>query len=177
VLAAVFDRYAGLIRIGIDEIAYKKRRRYLTVVVDHDTGRLVWAGLGRESATLEEFFDQPGPERCKRITLISDAARYVAKAVTVRLPHAIQCADPPHRSPMQNPAPHAQPAPIPTPPGPDRPTSPQPDAETRTTRRLPHQTPTQPHRPTPPAPAQRPQRNRGRGLSASGRHSPHQGSG
>lgn len=27
--------------------------RYLTVVVDHDSGRLVWAAPGREKATLE----------------------------------------------------------------------------------------------------------------------------
>jgi transposase len=92
-----FDRYAGLTRIGIDEIAYKKGRRYLTVVVDHDTGRLVWAGLGRESATLEEFFEQLGPERCAAITLVSaDAARYIAKAVAAHLPNAVQCADPFH---------------------------------------------------------------------------------
>lgn len=37
------DRFAGLARIGIDEISYKRGHRYLTVVVDHDTGRLVWA--------------------------------------------------------------------------------------------------------------------------------------
>src|SRR5512132_1645396 len=37
------DRLAGLRRIGIDEIAYKRGHRYLTVVVDHDSGRLVWA--------------------------------------------------------------------------------------------------------------------------------------
>jgi transposase len=29
--------------IGIDEISYKRGHRYLTVVVDHDAGRLVWA--------------------------------------------------------------------------------------------------------------------------------------
>jgi transposase len=92
-----FDRYAGLRRIGIDEIAYKKGHRYLTVVVDHDTGRLVWAGLGRESATLQEFFEQLGPARCAQITLVSaDAARFIARAVTANLPHAVQCADPFH---------------------------------------------------------------------------------
>ncbi len=34
-------------RIGIDEISYKRHHRYLTVVVDHDSGRLVWAAPGR----------------------------------------------------------------------------------------------------------------------------------
>ncbi len=38
------DRFAGLRRIGIDEISYKKGHRYLTVVVDHDARKLIWAG-------------------------------------------------------------------------------------------------------------------------------------
>ncbi len=41
------DRLAGLRRIGIDEISYKRGHKYLMVVVDHDTGRLVMvAGAG-----------------------------------------------------------------------------------------------------------------------------------
>ena len=43
---AKVDRLEGLVRIGIDEISYKRGYRYLTVVVDHDTGRLVWAAPG-----------------------------------------------------------------------------------------------------------------------------------
>ncbi len=43
---ATVDRFDGLRRIGIDEISYKRGHRYLTVVVDHDTGRLVWAAVG-----------------------------------------------------------------------------------------------------------------------------------
>jgi transposase len=39
---AAHDPFCGLRRIGIDEISYKRRHRYLTVVVDHDSGRLVW---------------------------------------------------------------------------------------------------------------------------------------
>ena len=38
--AAGIDAFAGLQRIGIDEISYKRRHKYLTVVVDHDSGRL-----------------------------------------------------------------------------------------------------------------------------------------
>jgi transposase len=57
------DRLAGLRRIGIDEISYRKGQRYLLVVTDHDTGRLVWAGKDRTAATLRQFFDDlaPGP--------------------------------------------------------------------------------------------------------------------
>ena len=37
-------------RIGIDELSYKKGHRYITCVVDHDTGRLVWAKAGHDRA-------------------------------------------------------------------------------------------------------------------------------
>jgi transposase len=47
-------------RIGIDEISYKKGHRYLTVVVDHDTRRLIWAAPGRAKATQNLFFDALG---------------------------------------------------------------------------------------------------------------------
>ena len=43
-IEATVDRLEGLRRIGIDEISYKRGHRYLIVVVDHDTGRLAWAG-------------------------------------------------------------------------------------------------------------------------------------
>ncbi len=49
---AAVDRLAGLRRIGIDEISYKRGHRYLIVVVDHDTGRLVWAGPGSSGRDL-----------------------------------------------------------------------------------------------------------------------------
>jgi transposase len=93
----VHDRFAGLRRIGIDEISYKKGHRYLTVVVDHDRARLVWAAAGRDKATLGRFFDTLGAERCALITHVSaDAADWIADVVTQRCPNAIRCADPFH---------------------------------------------------------------------------------
>src|SRR5262249_20775534 len=61
------DRLAGLRRIGIDEISWRRGQRYLTVVVDHGSGRLVWAAPGRDEATLERFFEQLAEERCQQI--------------------------------------------------------------------------------------------------------------
>jgi transposase len=91
------DRYAGLSRIGIDEISYKRGHRYLTVVVDHDSGRLVWAAPGRDKATLARFFDALGEERCKLITHVSaDGADWIETVVTARCPNAVRCADPFH---------------------------------------------------------------------------------
>ena len=60
------DPFDGLARIGIDEISYKRGQRYLTVVVDHDSGRLVWAAKGHDKATLNGFFDMLGESRCAR---------------------------------------------------------------------------------------------------------------
>jgi len=91
------DRLEGLRRIGIDEISYKKGHRYLTIVVDHDTGRLVWADVGRDTATVDRFFELLGPRRCALITHVSaDAAEWIARSVEANCPQAVRCADPFH---------------------------------------------------------------------------------
>ena len=91
------DLLAGLKRIGIDEISHRVGQRYLTVVVDHDTGRLVWAAAGRDRKTVEAFLDALGEERCKQIKLVScDMAAWIAGPIAERLPHAARCVDPFH---------------------------------------------------------------------------------
>jgi transposase len=91
------DRFAGLRRIGIDEISYKRGHKYLIVVVDHDTGRLVWAAPGRDRATLARFFDALGAERCQAITHVSaDGADWISDVVAERCTNAVRCADPFH---------------------------------------------------------------------------------
>ena len=95
-----FDPFAGLRRIGIDEISYKRNHKYLTVVVDHDTGRLVWASPGRDRATVHRFFDAldaSEPGRSGLITHVSaDGAGWIAEVVATRCPAAVRCADPFH---------------------------------------------------------------------------------
>ena len=94
---ALGDRLDGVTRIGLDEISYKRGYRYLTVVVDHDSGRLLWAAPGHDGATLRGFFDLLGPVRCAQITHVSaDQAGWIAEIVAERCPNAVQCADPFH---------------------------------------------------------------------------------
>ncbi|MCK0438636.1 ISL3 family transposase [Gordonia alkaliphila] len=94
---AQHDRFDGLRRIGIDEISYKKGHKYLMVVVDHDRRRLVWAAPGRTSATVHEFFDLLGEQRCALITHVSaDGADFIDTVVTDRCPAAVRVADPFH---------------------------------------------------------------------------------
>jgi transposase len=96
-LDAGIDRLAGLRRIGIDEISYKRGHKYLTVVVDHDTSRLVWARPGRDKRTVRAFFDDLGEDRCAELTHVSaDAAEWIAAVVAQRCPQAVRCADPFH---------------------------------------------------------------------------------
>lgn len=91
------DPFADLGRIGVDEISYRRGQRYLIVVVDHDSGRLVWAAPGRDRKTLRRFFDALGQERCRQITLVSaDAASWIADVVRERCPNATLCMDPFH---------------------------------------------------------------------------------
>jgi transposase len=95
--AAAGDRLAGVRRIGIDEISYRRGHNYLTVVVDHDTGRLLWARPGRDKKTLAAFFDLLGEARCQQVELVSaDGADWVADVVGLRCPHAKLCMDPYH---------------------------------------------------------------------------------
>jgi len=95
--AGEVDFFAGLRRIGIDEISYKRGFKYLTIVVDHDSGRLVWASAGRDKATVHRFFDALGPERCKLITHVSaDGASWISTVVEERCENAVRCADPFH---------------------------------------------------------------------------------
>jgi transposase len=95
--AARSDRLAGLRRIGIDEVAYRKGQRYLSVVVDHDTGRMVWARPGRDKATIAAFFDDLGAQRAAQLTHVSaDAAEWINTVVAERAPQAVRCLDPYH---------------------------------------------------------------------------------
>ena len=82
-------RLHGLKRIGVDEFSYRKRHHYLTVVVDHDRRRVVWAGKGRSAETLEAFFDRLGPAGCERIELVTaDLASSWQKALRAKVPQA-----------------------------------------------------------------------------------------
>jgi transposase len=95
--AAAGDRLAGVRRIGIDEVSYKKGHKYLTVVIDHESRRVLWIGVGRSKAVLAEFFALLGPERCAQIALVSaDAADWIYNAVTDHCPNARLCLDPFH---------------------------------------------------------------------------------
>ena len=91
------SRLDGLFRIGVDEIAYRRRHKYLTIVADHDTGRVVWVAEGRTKAALASFYDALGPERRDQIEAISmDMTSIYREATLEAIPDAAICLDPFH---------------------------------------------------------------------------------
>jgi transposase len=90
-------RLAGLVAIGCDEISYRRGQRYLTSVVDHHAGAIVWCAPGRNAQTLQAFFDELGPERAQTIRAVSiDMSGGYEKAIRENAPQAEICFDPFH---------------------------------------------------------------------------------
>lgn len=95
IIDRVFERHRpqgtldGLRHIGIDELSYRKGHRYLTMVTNHDTHRIIWAREGKCADTLKAFFDELGPERCAEIEAVSiDMSKAYISAVEARVPQA-----------------------------------------------------------------------------------------
>lgn len=75
--------------IGVDEISYGRPMKFLTVVVDHELGRVVWAGEGKSGDTLRRFFKELGATRSASIEVVTmDMSAAFAKSVTTWVPNA-----------------------------------------------------------------------------------------
>jgi transposase len=63
--------------------------QYVTVVIDHARGAVVWARQGKDAATLGAFFDELGKERCAKLEAVTlDLSAAYIKAVTQASPQA-----------------------------------------------------------------------------------------
>lgn len=65
------DRLDGLTLIGIDELSYRKHHEYVTIVVDHVEGRVVWVEPGKNAETVGRFFAELGPERAAKLEAVT----------------------------------------------------------------------------------------------------------
>lgn len=81
-------RLHGLRHIGIDELSYEKHHKYVTVVTDHDRGRVVWVAPGRDAAALDGFFGALGPDGVAGLKLATiDMSGAFKKALAERAAH------------------------------------------------------------------------------------------
>jgi transposase len=82
--------------IGVDELAWKKGHKYLTLVYQIDRGcrRLLWIGRDRTQKTFNAFFDMLGEERTKEIWFIaSDMWKAFLSVVRKRAVGAVHVLD------------------------------------------------------------------------------------
>jgi transposase len=81
-------RLRDLHRLSIDEIYLGRRKWFWTLVIDLDTGRIVWAAQGRGAEALRPFWPvlRSGRARIKAVAMDMSAAYWAA--VAENLPHA-----------------------------------------------------------------------------------------
>jgi transposase len=83
------DPLDGLTHIGVDELSYRRHHEYVTVIVDHVRGAVVWAHPGKNAETLNTFFQELGKERCAQLEAVTlDMSGAYLRAVTEASPKA-----------------------------------------------------------------------------------------
>lgn len=93
----VAARLHGLKRICIDETSYKKGHKYITVVVDMDTNRVVWIHEKHGADIFRLFVEALTPEERQKIRIVAgDGARWIDTVTREAFPNAIRCVDPFH---------------------------------------------------------------------------------
>ena len=82
-------RCDGLRLLAVDEIALKKGHQYMTVVLNYETGEVIWLGRDRKAETLKQFFAELTEEQRASIEAVAmDMWDPFIKAVRECLPRA-----------------------------------------------------------------------------------------
>ena len=85
----------------IDETSIRKRHRYVTVILNGDTGELLAMIEGRSKGALSRFFIEQGPRWCQNVkTVVTDGSRSYRAAVHCYLPGSSSRPGPLPRRPM-----------------------------------------------------------------------------
>jgi transposase len=113
------DRLEHLYDIGIDEVSWKRQHNYLTLVADHQRGKIVWGTDGAGEKAADRFFEELDPEiaalaplqaapgsqdgeptvgnRARKLRAISlDMGHGYAASARKHAPQAVICIDPYH---------------------------------------------------------------------------------
>jgi transposase len=83
------DALENATHLGVDELSYRKGHRFITIVVNQITGKIIWMRPGKNADTLKAFFTELGPARCALVQLVTmDMSKAYIKAVTEAVPKA-----------------------------------------------------------------------------------------
>ena len=73
----------------VDETSMRKRHRYVTVIVNADTGQVLAMVAHRNAAALSGFFIEQGPRWCRGVqVVVSDGSKSYKAAIDQHLGHA-----------------------------------------------------------------------------------------
>ena len=86
--AVTSARFKGLKHLAIDEIYVGKKRKFYTLVIDLDTGRIVWVAHGRSQACLRGFWRRLRLAKAKIQAVAMDLGAAYWRAVRDNLPRA-----------------------------------------------------------------------------------------
>lgn len=86
-------RFKGLRQIAIDEIAVGKGQRYITVVLDLESGAVVFIGEGKGADALDPFWKKLRAAGAKIEAVASDMSAAYLWAVAENLPDAVHVLD------------------------------------------------------------------------------------
>ncbi len=82
-------RLKDVTHIAIDEIAVRKGHQYMTVVLDLDSGRVIFVGDGRGGDALAPFWKRLRRSGAKVLAVAADMSPAYAAAIEAALPEAI----------------------------------------------------------------------------------------
>ena len=94
VKASMSSPFDGLTAVGVDGTGYRKGHAYLTVVVDHERHRVIWAHDGVGGDVFDLFFKALTPEQRASIKVVAgDGARWIDSCVGRWRPNAERVLD------------------------------------------------------------------------------------
>lgn len=92
--AAAPSPFDDLHAIGVDETSHRKGHTYVTVVVDHERHRVIWAHDGYGRDVFDLFFQQLTDEQKASIKVVTgDGARWIDSCVEKHCPNAERVLD------------------------------------------------------------------------------------
>lgn len=79
----------SLTGIGIDEVAYEKGHKYLTIIRELEANKVIWIGIGRKKENIDVFFAELGSAKSAKITVaVMDMWDAYIASVKEHCPHA-----------------------------------------------------------------------------------------
>jgi len=86
----------GVTQIAIDEIYLGKKEKYITIVLDIDTGAIIHVGKGKGGDALDPFWKRLKKTKTTIEAVASDMSPAYGKAISDNIPKAIHVTDPFH---------------------------------------------------------------------------------